>query len=110
MKFISSVLLFSSLAWMFPRSPVLNPARQPVKNGGTNLSVRAAKLHSADSRTLNADSTAFLLFPLPNQDAYSASIDTVFDHSQTAPYAQDMRVVAFTGEEGICSSDPDQLV
>jgi 6-phosphogluconolactonase len=43
---------------------------------------------------------AFLGFPLRNKTAFSAAINTVFDHSMPQPYCPDGVIVAYTGEEG----------
>jgi hypothetical protein len=40
------------------------------------------------------------VFPLPNRTAYSAVINSVFDHSMTATHAVDGVVTAYTGETG----------
>ena len=45
----------------------------------------------------------FLSFPLASFDPCSAHINAVFDHSQTAPYTNDRKVVAYTGETGFCN-------
>ncbi len=44
---------------------------------------------------------AFVLsFPLPNRNAGTAKINSVFDHSMTSPYSVDGIVTAYTGEQG----------
>src|SRR5258708_3174343 len=52
----------------------------------------------------------YLQFPLGNRSAYSAVVNTAFDHSMTADYGtgKDNVVVAFTGERGDnnCSVQP----
>jgi hypothetical protein len=42
------------------------------------------------------------VFPLAGLDPCAATINAVFDHSQKAPYSNDFKVVAYTGETGLC--------
>ncbi len=42
----------------------------------------------------------FLSFPLKNKTAFTATINTVFDHSMEQQYCPDGVVTAYTGEEG----------
>jgi hypothetical protein len=59
--------------------------------------------HCALSQCANGQASGFYLhFPITNRTAYSALINTVFDHSATADYGngKDNVVVAFTGERG----------
>ena len=44
--------------------------------------------------------TFYLSFPLPNRDATTAKINSVFDHSMINPYTADEVVIAYTGEVG----------
>ncbi len=54
----------------------------------------------AQSTCPSQPSSAFYLskFPLPNRTAYSASINSVMDHSMTNSYTSDNVVIGFTGE------------
>jgi GH25 family lysozyme M1 (1,4-beta-N-acetylmuramidase) len=51
-------------------------------------------------QVLAAGGRFYLSFPLPNRDAVTAKINTVFDHSMTSPYTADGIVTAYTGEQG----------
>jgi murein DD-endopeptidase MepM/ murein hydrolase activator NlpD len=65
----------------------------PSPGGGTS---------SAVTFTINSAITAtrFLSCPIPNRDPYTVLINSVFDHSMTAPYTADQVVIAYTGETG----------
>jgi len=51
-----------------------------------------------------ATTNGFLNFPISGLGPESASISTVFDHSQNGPYQNNSEVVAFTGEIGLCNA------
>lgn len=53
-----------------------------------------------DMMVSKAGSNFRLKFPLENQNAYSATITSVFDHSASVPYRSNGVVTAYTGEQG----------
>ncbi len=73
-----------------------------------NWSVEVLNPGSASSGQFNFTVVApgvgfYLTFPLAIQGPYSATINSVFDHSMSSSYAKDNLVVAYTGEVGIKS-------
>ena len=66
-------------------------------NGAGYGSPNASRLYFS---VVASGSTFYLSFPLPNRDAATAKVNTVFDHSMANPYTADGVVVAYTGEEG----------
>jgi Tol biopolymer transport system component len=71
---------------------------------GTKLLFASDEMGNYDLYTATVN-IGILDFPLLNQNAYTATINSVFDHSQTSPYEDNGIVTAFTGESGKC--DPN---
>lgn len=68
-----------------------------------------AVLPASTTMFIGTYAPGFLSFPLASFDPCSAHINAVFDHSQNAPYKNDFKVVAYTGETGFCNpNNPPQ--
>ncbi len=52
----------------------------------------------------------FLTFPLKDKTPYTATINSVFDHSMTKPYSANQIVVAYTGEKGKAIYGKDYVI
>lgn len=70
-------------------------------NSTTQIPHYSEYSNEANATTESVVQEGFLLsFPLAGQNPYTASINSVFDHSMSNYYNRDNTVIAFTGEKG----------
>lgn len=70
------------------------------KSGYLFAATEGLGIYRSISSTLITDQSPFLHFPLQGETSYTATINSVFDHSMSSPYTRDGLIIAYTGEEG----------